>query len=73
MNSPEWRQFSAESRPNYTMVFTATRRNKDTDELVSEDLFPAALRVTVDVYDHENRLDRPIRHVMVLPVGPVGG
>ena len=31
--------------------------------------FPVALRVTVDVYDEASRLDRPIRHVMVLPVG----
>ncbi len=31
--------------------------------------FPVALRVTVDVYDESSRLERPIRHVMVLPVG----
>ena len=69
---PEW-QIAPGGRPNYTMVFTATRRNQDTGELVSEDIFPAALRVTVDVYDSDDRLDRPIRHVMVLPVGSVGG
>lgn len=32
-------------------------------------LFPKALRITVDVYDPADRLERPIRHVMVLPVG----
>ncbi len=32
-------------------------------------LFPKALRITVDVNDPAGRLDKPIRHVMVLPVG----
>jgi len=32
-------------------------------------LFPKALRITVDVYDPAGRLERPIRHVMVIPVG----
>ncbi|MCG3129998.1 MAG: hypothetical protein FLDDKLPJ_00745 [Phycisphaerae bacterium] len=31
--------------------------------------FPTALRITVDVVDDLNRLDKPIRHVMVIPVG----
>ncbi len=31
--------------------------------------FPVALRITVDLYDHARRLDRPIRHVFVLPIG----
>ncbi|MCP4249629.1 MAG: hypothetical protein GY778_21525, partial [bacterium] len=31
--------------------------------------FPDALRITVDVYDPAQKLERPIRHVMVLPVG----
>ena len=31
--------------------------------------FPTALRITVDVYDDAARLDRPIRHTMVIPVG----
>ena len=31
--------------------------------------FPVALRVTVDIYDGSNRFDRPMRHVMILPVG----
>jgi hypothetical protein len=32
-------------------------------------VFPAALRITVDVYDAERRLPLPTRHVMVIPVG----
>jgi len=31
--------------------------------------FPEALRVTVDVFDDVGRLERPIRHVMVIPIG----
>jgi len=31
--------------------------------------FPEALRITVDVFDANKKLDRPMRHVMVLPVG----
>lgn len=36
---------------------------------VPDPLFPRALRITVDVYDPAGRLEKPIRHVMVLPVG----
>jgi prepilin-type N-terminal cleavage/methylation domain-containing protein len=32
-------------------------------------LFPRALRITIDVADPVGRLERPIRHVMILPVG----
>ncbi len=31
--------------------------------------YPYALRITIDVYDENLRLDRPVRHVMVIPVG----
>ena len=31
--------------------------------------FPDALRITVDLYDGGRKLTRPLRHVMVLPVG----
>lgn len=34
-----------------------------------DDIFPSALRITVDVYDRQGRLDKPVRHVMVIPVG----
>ena len=58
------------SRPNL-VVFAATRRSASglAGDIVPEDVFPAALRITVDVFDRGRRLERPIRHVMVLPVG----
>ena len=39
------------------------------DVAVPDPLFPRALRVTIDVYDRAGRLERPIRHVMILRVG----
>ena len=42
---------------------------RDFTQLVPDDLFPSALRITIDLFDKEGRLDRPIRHVMVIPVG----
>lgn len=36
---------------------------------IPDDIWPGALRITVDLYDREGRLERPIRHVMVIPVG----
>lgn len=39
------------------------------DNVVREDVFPAALRITVDLFDNERRLERPVRHVIVVPVG----
>ena len=38
-------------------------------ELIEAPVFPAALRITVDVFDDKGRLGRPVRHVMVIPVG----
>jgi len=32
-------------------------------------MFPGALRITIDVFDKQLRLDRPIRHVMTIPIG----
>ena len=32
-------------------------------------LYPTALRITIDVYDDEQRLDRPMRHVMIFEIG----
>ena len=54
-------------RPNL-VAFGAARRNV-LNEVVPEDIFPGMLRITIDVYDDTKRLDRPIRHVMVIPVG----
>ncbi|MCO6439238.1 MAG: prepilin-type N-terminal cleavage/methylation domain-containing protein [Phycisphaerae bacterium] len=47
-------------------VFTASRGQ---DGLLPEGIFPKALRITVDLWDANGRLDRPVRHVMVIPVG----
>jgi type II secretory pathway pseudopilin PulG len=62
----------ASQRPNIA-VFTAARREPPVGvqpgAIVPEDIFPAALRITVDVYDRERRLDRPVRHVFVVPIG----
>jgi type II secretory pathway pseudopilin PulG len=59
-------------RPNIA-VFTAARREPpwggQPGAIVPEDIFPAALRITIDVYDRERRLDRPVRHVFVVPIG----
>ena len=71
-----WLELAADTRPNL-MVFGAARRNLGPDgtpgnvddKFVPEDIFPRALRITVDVYDDQLRLERPIRHVMILPVG----
>ncbi len=64
-------------RPNL-VVFTATRpapppagapAGTPPSEPVLDPMFPGALRITIDVFDKERRLDRPIRHVMVIPIG----
>ncbi len=39
----------------------------DTD--APDPLFPRVLRITVDIFDRPGRLNKPLRHVMVLPVG----
>ncbi len=44
-------------------------RGGSVDAPILDELFPTALRITVDVYDDGKRLARPIRHVMVIPVG----
>lgn len=57
------------------ILFAANRRVLDPGTpappptYVPDDVFPGALRITVDVFDPERRLERPIRHVMVIPVG----
>lgn len=69
-----WVPLSLDGRPNL-VAFGAHRRdpgptaNVADDLIVTEDIFPGALRITVDLYDNERRLERPIRHVMVIPVG----
>jgi hypothetical protein len=74
---PEWDEARelpyGDGRPNLA-VFTASRpyppeEGEDEGELATEEIFPAALRITVDMFDDEGRLERPMRHVMVIPVG----
>ncbi len=67
-------------RPNMH-VFTATRPklqenppgsleyNWNGNDLAPDPMFPGAIRITIDMYDKEGRLERPIRHVMIIPLG----
>ena len=65
-----WAPFASDGRAN-THVFVSKQHRVSGGEveLVAEDVFPSALRITVDVYDAARRLERPVRHVMVIPVG----
>lgn len=64
------RRVSGDNRPNIA-VFTSTRRTPPAlgDEIVQEEIFPRAVRITIDVYDRLRRLDRPVRHVIIASVG----
>ena len=65
----EWEQLSSDKRLPNPAAFTALRPHVDSPVEVPDDIWPGALRITVDMFDREGRLDRPIRHVMVIPVG----
>jgi len=73
---PEWHRdhpfASSPARPNLA-VFTATRGTPSTStgpgEIVRDDVFPAALKITLDLFDDGHRLERPVRHVIVAAVG----
>jgi type II secretory pathway pseudopilin PulG len=56
-----------------TVTFGGFRRKYESPDgppvPVEDEVFPAALRITVDVFDDARRLERPIRHVMILPIG----
>ncbi len=67
MGDPTWRDPLDDQRPNLH-VFVANRGGTPSAPIADE-IFPKALRITVDVYDKLQRLDQPIRHVMILPVG----
>ena len=54
--------------PRSLAVFAATRLSAS-DELIPEEIFPSVLRITVELYDDERRLEKPVRHVMIIPVG----
>ncbi|MHC4697477.1 MAG: PulJ/GspJ family protein [Planctomycetota bacterium] len=51
------------------MAFFAAMGDDPSAGVAEEDIFPVALRVTVDLYDKEHRLERPIRHVIIARVG----
>ena len=68
IDDPEvWTALAPDGRPNL-VAFGAARRDS-LGEIVPEDIFPGALRITIDLYDDTKRLDRSIRHVMIIPVG----
>ena len=64
----KWDQLAPDGRPNLE-VFTATRPTTTGSEPAPDDVWPGALRITVDVFDRERRLERPIRHVIIVPIG----
>lgn len=73
-----WETLAPDKRRPNLVVFTATRPSPPPpgatpgaplSEPVLDPMFPGALRITVDVFDKDRRLDRPIRHVMVIPIG----
>ena len=64
-----WPELAPDARPNLIVFGAARRRFGTVDEEVPEDIFPGALRITIDVYDNQGRLQRPMRHVIVVPVG----
>lgn len=70
---PSWvEEIPEEAAPNRIATFTATRgstNDEGEDVTVPEDVFPGALRITIDVYDRNLRLDRPVRHVIIAPIG----
>ena len=63
--------FTPNSRANL-VVFTAGRESNPAlgpVQSLKESVFPAALRITIDLVDDQKRFDRPTRHVMIIPVG----
>lgn len=41
----------------------------DLNDTIPDPMFPGALRITVEVFDDQQRLEKPVRHVMVIPLG----
>lgn len=62
-----WIEHGPNPRANVA-VFTAKRKDASGND-IPEDIFPKMLRITVDLYDTNRRLEKPIRHVMILQVG----
>lgn len=51
-----------------THMFYAKNPDPASSSSLTDPFFPSALRISIDVYDTSNRLDRPIRHVMIIPI-----
>ncbi len=51
-----------------THMFYAKNPNPASSSSQADPFFPSALRITIDLYDTSSRLERPIRHVMIVPV-----
>ena len=72
-NDAAWVPLAPDGRPN--LVVFGNDRLAPAMSLggspvrVPDDVFPSALRITIDVYDNGQRLAKPIRHVMVVPLG----
>ncbi|MEZ6083288.1 MAG: type II secretion system protein [Phycisphaerae bacterium] len=49
-------------------LFYAKNPDPTSGSSLSDPFFPSALRVTIDVFDTSERLERPIRHVMIIPI-----
>jgi len=74
----DWDPLAADKKRFNLVVFSATRPSPPPpgappgaplSEPVLDPMFPGALRITIDVFDKERRLERPIRHVMTIPIG----
>lgn len=68
-SATQWIEWPEDPPRLNTAVFGGRRGQPPND--VKEDIFPRALRITIDAYDALGRLERPIRHVMILPVGKI--
>ncbi len=66
---PQWRKHGYNNGPTANFAVFTANRGGPIDAPIADELFPTALRITVDVYDDGHRLARPIRHVMVIPIG----
>lgn len=77
LDSENWPPLAPDKRANLVAFVAnfpsqpdaAFRPGPSVSEDVPDDMFPGALRITVDLYDRASRLDKPIRHVMIIPVG----
>lgn len=72
-NPDAWPTLAVDQRSNL-VVFGANRLRATTsatapDETVEEDIYPVALRITLDIMDRAKRFERPQRHVIIAKVG----